>query len=281
VEVSVIKSRASSCVVLCCVLGIGCAGAAPDQDEETLGVADQALLWSNGDSPSAFWEASTQTALRSLAKSGLVNANGQLVETSLTASASGRTVLGYVIGCALPAGSSLYSPDAGASFTGWVGLTPGWASSALNQVADQRWMTACLLQTLNGLGVHVPIRLAGSAAVLADPPGTNASSFTVPDDTAFGNVFVTGGGAYVCTDIGVDLCDVQVSLYSLERICGLSPTCGVSLLGPCSLYCAPGSTGATCVGPDGNTYTEAISTTLQTTVSLSLFPGCSGGDEGP
>jgi hypothetical protein len=261
------------------IVSTGCAlqGSAP----EPVGVAAEPMVWVNGDSPSAFWDPSNQAALVALGQSSLETA-GELSSTPLALTASGQLVLGYVVGCALPAGTSVYSAQAGVSFSGAVGLAPAWASSPLDDSASQRWMTACLLETLNGLGVHVPIRLSGANPALPDQPGDGSSAFTVADSTAFGNLFLaSGGAAYVCSDIKLlgwggllDGCDLQLSLSTLERICGFSPTCGITLLGPCSLSCAAGPDGDTCVDPAGDSYPEAISVTLEQTVALDLYPLC-------
>jgi hypothetical protein len=269
-------SRTSSALLVASTLSLGslgplgCASGAPPGDPEETGAAGQAIMWSNGDLPGDFWATSTQLALQQLARGALVDPTGALAPTPLALTSGGRAVLGYVVGCALPPGTTVTS--AAGSFAGWAGVAPAWASGPLD-TSSQRWMTACLLQTLNGLGVHVPLRLTGSNPGLADLPGTGAASFTVPDATAFGNVFVAGGPAYICTNLGnADACAIEASSYALERVCGASPLCGVTLLGPCALSCAAGPT---CTAPGGAAYPEAISTWLDPTVAVSLLPLCS------
>jgi hypothetical protein len=266
-----VRSKVLALCVGCSFVALGCEVAGPEQ--EPLGTAAQAMVWSNGDDPIFFWQPSTQAAVRALALAPLEDGDGALADASLASTASGQLLLHYLVGCALPSGATVYSDAAQMSFDGAVGLAPEWASSPLASVESQRWMTACLLQTLNGLGVHVPIRLAGSNPALDDAP-EDASTYTVPDASMFGNLFLAGGRAraYACTDIALlDGCTVQASLSTLERICGLSPTCGITPLGPCQFSCRGEKTGAmTCTDPGGNPYPEAISSWLMTSVALTL-----------
>jgi hypothetical protein len=265
-------------IVLVCsgsLSSVGCLAEPSAPGPETLGTAAEPLVWGNGDDPDFFWQASSQAALGALAEAPL-ESGGALASTPLALTTEGQSMLGYVVGCALPAGTSIYSAQAGVSFSGVVGLSPEWTSSPL-AYASQRWVTACLLQTLNGLDMHVPIRLSGANPALADQPDAGASSFTVADDTTFGNLFLSGAGAYACSNVVtglIDGCSMQISMYTLERICGLSPTCGITLLGPCGLSCTAVPGGQTCVDPAGNSYAETIATTLQQTVVLSLYPLC-------
>jgi hypothetical protein len=96
--------------------------------------------------------------------------------------------------------------------------------------------------------------------------------------TAFGNIFSGPQQAYVCADLGVDLaCGLGFSTYTLQRVCGLLPTCGATVLGLCALNCTyDGDDNPTCrvlplLGP---TYPEAISTRLDETGFVSLYPLC-------
>jgi hypothetical protein len=265
-----IKSRVLVLCVSCSVAALGCEVRGPEQ--EPVGTAAQAILLTNGDDPIFFWLPSTQSAVQALALAPLEDADGDLDDTYLASTASGQLLLHYVVGCALPPGATVYSDAAGMSFDGAVGLAPEWASSPLASTTSQRWMTACLLQTLNGLGLHVPIRLTGGDPALADAPG-DAAAYTVPDASMFGNIFLPGGGpAYACTDLALlDGCTVEASLSTIERICGLSPTCGLRLLGPCERYCrGDGPEATTCTAPGGDVYPEAISSWLMTSVALTL-----------
>jgi hypothetical protein len=273
-----VDSRASSVLVAsCCLLVIAC-GADRHNGAGSRTEGQDAIIVMNGDDPEFFWRSSTQMALRALAEAPLAGARGELTGTPLLASDEGRRLLSYVVLCALPAGESLHEGEAGASLEGMVGLAPGWTSAPLQGVEAQRWVTACLLQTLNGLSMDVELRMTGSHPVLSGRGGAAASEFTTPDTTMFGNVFDPDGpAAFACIDnVDVTVCGVDWSAHSLQRICGLSPTCGATLLGPCSLSCAHAEDGhATCDTPEGDRYAEAISTRLHSGLSLDLLAPCS------
>jgi len=231
----------------------------------------------NGLNPVFFWDLGNQQALRSLGAAALVGARGTLPATTLLSTAGGRSVLGYAMRCALPAGDAVQSSN-GVVFQGDIGLAPAWTSRALT-TSEQRWVTACLLQHLNGIGASVPMLLEGSHEALTPGPGDDLSSYTIGDATTFGNVFVQsllGNNAWVCVDPGLELtCGVGISLSTLERLCGLSPTCGVSLLGLCLLHCSYSASGdPSCAPPLGPTYSQAIASKLQEAQLLALYPLC-------
>jgi hypothetical protein len=198
-----------------------------------------------------------------------------LVSTPLLKEASGRSVLRYAIKCALPGGQTVHS-SSGASFKGEDALAPAWTSRALT-TSERRWVTACLLQLLNGVGAHVPILLQGSHPALTPDPGVDLSSYTIQDTTVFGNLFVQSGPAWVCINSSVQLaCGVGWSEHTLQRICGLSPTCGITLLGPCALSCGYDARGvpSTCSPILGEAYAQAITSKLQESGFLALYPLC-------
>lgn len=228
----------------------------------------------NGLDPADFWAPENQAALRSLGAGALLEGGGELVSTALLDSAGGRSVLGYAIRCALDEGNPVERGDF--TFDGRIGLATAWASRGLT-TPEQRWMTACLLQHLNGLGANVPIMLIGSHSALDPVPGEDTSNFNVPDATAYGNLFANTPKAYVCANVPLDLtCGVGLSTDLLTRLCGLSPTCGVSILNLCALSCSYGAEGdPTCSVLLGTTYTESIATRVEETGYLSLYPLCS------
>jgi hypothetical protein len=230
---------------------------------------------SNGLDPFDFWAPENQQALRSLGAAGLLGSGGALVPTSLLDDESGTSVLRHAIRCALPGAQTVQSAS-GASFQGDLGLAPDWTSRALT-TSERRWVTACLLQLLNGVGAHVSILLRGNHPALDPDPGLDLSSYTIDDTTAFGDVFALSGHSWVCVNPGVQLsCGIGASQYTLARLCGLSPTCGATLLGPCIFYCGYDADGAptSCSVPFGSTYTQSIASKLEESVFLSLYPLC-------
>ena len=228
----------------------------------------------NGLSPNDFWAPANQQALRALGSGALLDASGSLAPTPLLDTDSGRSVLKYVVRSALPDGVTVTSAS-GYSFAGARNLAPDWSTRALT-VSEQRWMTASLLDHLNGFGVTVPIMLLGNHPALFTSTGNASSSYTVGDMTSFGNLFGSNPTAYVCAELGVTLaCGLGASTYTLERICGLSPTCGAIHLGLCNLFCSRDAQGSpTCYPLLGSAYSEAISTRVQSNVELPLSLLC-------
>lgn len=256
---------------------VGCGGAEPFEGGEAILAIEEGIIVMNGDDPHFFWQPSTQQALRALAQASLASSLGGVAPQPLLATPKGRALLGHVVGCALPAGETIQT-STGLSFQGAVGLAPGWRSSSLGSGAPSRWMTACLLQTLNGLGAHVPIRLSGRHPSLAVDAGAQGSGFTAPDATMFGDIFdPINPAAFACADVvPSSVCDLNVSASTLLRVCGQSPACGVTFTGLCNLSCSRDQASApTCEAPGGGVYPEAIASNLQQNISLSLGEDCS------
>ncbi|WP_437564110.1 hypothetical protein [Sorangium sp. So ce542] len=257
-------------VIGVCVLAVGC-GVAPADDGESVLVAEQEIIVMNGLQPAYFWKPSTQQALRALAQAplpaGLDSGDG----AALLASAQGRHLVERVVACALPAGATVAAPT-GQSFAGWIGLAPSWASSPLSDGASRRWMTACLLQSLNALGAQVAVHLTGGHPGLADATDSEASEYTVRDAIMFGDLFEPAHPtAFACADNAlIDDCGVALSAKTLERVCGQSPTCRLTLLGHCDAICDRDGAGApTCWAPWSGVYPESIASSLEPLVALS------------
>lgn len=228
----------------------------------------------NGLDPVDFWKPENQQALRALGAGPLLGGDGALVATPLLNTEGGRAVLSYALRCGLAEGTSAEAAG-GQSFEGEIGLAPAWALRGLN-TSEQRWTTACLLSHLNGVGAHVPIMLQGSHPALDPIPGLDITDYNIADATTFGNLFTSSPKAYVCADVGLNLaCGVGLSTHTLTRLCGLSPTCGITMLGLCALSCTYSSGDDPACGPLlGPVYNEAISTRLEETAFLSLYPVC-------
>ncbi|XYI03636.1 hypothetical protein ACMHYB_29260 [Sorangium sp. So ce1128] len=253
-----------------CLLAGGC-GAAPADEGESILVAEQWIIVMNGLDPDFFWKPSTQQALRALAQAPLEEAMGGPWGSALLSSEEGRELAERVVACALPEGATL---EAGSrrSLDGSIGLAPRWASAPLSDAASRRWVTACLLQSLNALDAHVAVHLTGSHPALADAPGSDAQDYSVPDAIMFGDLFNTGRPvAFACADNAlVDECSVALSVKTLERICGQSPSCRLTLLGHCDAVCSRDPAGApTCSAPGSGVYPESIASSLEPLVALS------------
>ncbi|WP_437786711.1 hypothetical protein [Sorangium sp. So ce1097] len=253
-----------------CLLAVGC-GAAPEDEGETILSSEQGIIVMNGVDPDFFWEPSTQQALRALARSSLPEAARGRAGTALLSSADGRHLVERVVACALPEGAAL-ATTSGRSFGGSIGLAPQWSSAPLSDAAARRWVTACLLQSLNAVGAHVAIRLTGGHPGLADAPDGEAAEYTVRDAIMFGDLFdQVRPAAFACADNAlVDACGVALSTRTLQRICGQSPWCGITVLGHCGAICSRDRAGApTCSAGARGVYPESIASSLEPLVALS------------
>ncbi|WP_437733532.1 hypothetical protein [Sorangium sp. So ce1335] len=248
-----------------------------DVRDQPGGGEENQIIVMNGNDPVFFWQPSTQQALRALSEAPLRGADGELSDTPLLAHAEGRRFLSYVVTCALPEGDVLKDAAGTVSFHGAVGLASEWSSGALRDVASQRWVTACLLQTLNKLGMEVEVLMTGRHRSLGERPDASASDYTTPDATMFGNLFHADGAvAFSCTDTEVSTtCDIDLSQHMAQRLCDQSPTCGVTPLGPCDRSCTDVDGHPSCRSPEGDRYAEAISTYVHSTLSLGLPMECS------
>ncbi len=110
----------------------------------------------------------------------------------------------YVVACAVPSKEqrTWRNPETGARFTwtGGLGLAPGWADGRPVSEDEQQLVSACLAAMVNKYGVHVPVSVRGRDArgrELASGPGEEA--FTVREAAFFGNLF-TEEGLFVCSD---------------------------------------------------------------------------------
>ncbi|WP_437781428.1 hypothetical protein [Sorangium sp. So ce1097] len=278
-----INVRSSLAVVAGSLLfASGCVAAPQGGAEDELAVAEDAIIWTNGDAPSFFWQTSTQTELRRLATSPLVDrSTGLLTKTRLLHSAAGRELLHYVVGCALDPGTKVSTSLPAVSFEGAIGLATTWKKAKLGALSSQRWVTACLLQTLNGISAHVPIRMVGNHKGLVDASVQDAVDFSIPDATMFGNLFDPAKvEVFACADAGAaKACGLTWSAFAHLRICDSSPLCGITLLGPCqdeaATHCWTDSLGETvCKTPGATVYTETISTFLDAEGFFALYPSC-------
>ncbi|KYF65747.1 hypothetical protein BE11_08020 [Sorangium cellulosum] len=278
------NARSSLAVVAGSLLfASGCVAAPQDGADGELAVAEDAIIWTNGDVPSFFWQTTTQQLLQRLALSPLVDpATGLLTPTRLLASDAGRKLLRYVVGCALPRGTTVSTSMPAVSFKGAIGLAPTWRTGKLGALSSQRWVTACLLQTLNGIGAKVPIRMVGSHRGLTDASAQDAVDYSIPDATMFGNIFDPAKvEVFACADAAAAAaCGLSWSAFADLRICDGSSLCGITLLGACQdeagADCSINSLGnPVCRTPGNTVYAEAISTFLDETGFTALYPSCS------
>lgn len=231
----------------------------------------------NGTSPSCFWAAGSQQALRTLGGIGLDQGTGDLPEIPLSqVSQSCRQVLRSAIACALTPDQSVRDPVTGESYSGWWGLSPSWVGGAL-EPAGRRYVTACMVQRLNYYETSVPILLEGPHPAIAR--GTSFDSmYPILESTAFGDLFssttpllgvLPAFNAFVCWESTLPQSCGLLGLPLLfeKRICDDAPLCGLIPLGPCSLWCVESGPYWQCrnnlLAPP--TWTETVRVRLETT----------------
>jgi hypothetical protein len=157
--------------------------------------------------------------------------------STLMNSASGRTLVSYIVKCALPSGHSITKKDSGGtsySFPGAVGTAPEWETSTCGTTCQER-MSACLLAHVNTSGVHIPIWLDSEGAI-----GWGTSTdYPYQEGSFFGNVFVSPPVAQYCNGKDFSSATVPGRLGANSNAPYTNPFGGNSL---CSSYCAAHST---------------------------------------
>jgi hypothetical protein len=171
-------------------------------------------------------------------------------------SADGRSLLSYMVRCALPEGHSITKQDShGASYTfqGALGLTPGWETSTCSG-SCQQWISSCLLAHVNTAGIHVPIWIVGQNSYLG---WGQSPSYPNQEGTFFGNIFQpnTAGkiDAYYCEGPGFDKTVVDGRLGSSQAG---APYRDMFASGYCHVNGCTPSTAKTNNVPDG--YTSCV-----------------------
>ncbi|WNG52664.1 hypothetical protein F0U60_30530 [Archangium minus] len=117
----------------------------------------------------------------------------------------GDMVMKYLVQCAVPAGQtrSYTEPDTGLThtWTGNLGLAPGWAKGAPASLEEQQLISACLAAHTNKYGLHVPLSVLGPTASGTHIPysAEELASFPEKEGCFFGNLF-TDEGVFVGSD---------------------------------------------------------------------------------
>lgn len=219
----------------------------------------------NGFAPACAWQSGVIPAYREygqgalwnggLNSTGTLRSNSIMDDPDIVDPACREEALGYLVRCAMPQGSIVIDPVTNARYSGWLGLGSDWRNGALSS-DNQWWVTACVMQHLNGFDLPVPIMLDGARAGLF-PSLQNDPLFTKKDSRIWGNMF-TGVGDFVpnvcyesdlldsCTDytiVDIRLCDTDPSL-----------NCNLNIVGACEDVCTyvkptpnvPGSGGYAC-----------------------------------
>jgi hypothetical protein len=193
----------------------GCASEAGD--DAALGVADQGLESANGLMRNGLMRNGLMRnglMRNGLMRNGLTE-NGLMRNGLLTDEfkswfdedpATSATFMEYLVRCAASEGAdySFTSPTTGLlyTWTGSLGLAPGFASGLEATVAEQQVLSACLGAHTNYYGQHVDMAvegyLADGAAIPKVPNETE--TYWVREAAFFGNLFDPAGALYACRD---------------------------------------------------------------------------------
>jgi len=198
--------------VLCWAVTSGCEPQEPSSELAGLETQAQELGSVNGISAngiSANGISANGISANGLAANGLT-ING-LSQPSFSAwfandPAASDMLMRYLVRCALPAGDSraFTDPETGElhTWTGNLGLAPGWASGAPASLAEQQVITACLLAHVNQSGMHLPISVLGRDAPGNVIPYTQQElmTYSVHEACFFGNLFAPQQALYFGTD---------------------------------------------------------------------------------
>ncbi|MBL0219682.1 MAG: hypothetical protein IPQ07_38180 [Myxococcales bacterium] len=151
---------------------------------------------------------------------------------------SGRDVLSYIVGCALPIGQDLVAKDSTGveyTFPGWIGLAPAWATRAPT-VSERRWVTACLLSRTNVNGVPVKISMRHDTNLALLTSATERATYTQAEGAFYGDLFAPVPVTYACSN------RAWSPLVGTFRACALSPNgiatdCTFTYTGSCTKAC--------------------------------------------
>jgi hypothetical protein len=156
--------------------------------------------------------------------------------STLMNSASGRTLVSYIVKCALPSGHSITKKDSGGtsySYPGLIGTAPEWEAGTCGTTCQER-MSACLMAHVNTSGVHIPIWLDSEGAI----GWGQSTSYPYQEGSFFGNVFVSPPVARFCNGKDFDSATVPGRLGANANAPYTDP---FGTPGPCAGFCTASS----------------------------------------
>lgn len=230
-------------VVFVSAMATACVGD-PDVSTRTQGVVDGNAIATNGIATNGI--ALNGIATNGIATNQLSNNLYLIATTNLMSTDEGREVLKYVIGCAIPVGTTLQGTSGGVTyqFPGEIGLAPSWLRRSLRD-SEQRWVSACLLARVNRFGVPVSISIRGSSSALA-VSGSEAQDYTVEEGAFYGNVFTGDEGPQVWNACqGKDQAAGDTGTLALRDCAQPDPAhpgltlCGFNFAGDCADWAPP------------------------------------------
>lgn len=217
----------------------------------------------NSLAPAAFLD--NGDALHALAGDALDGATTDLVD-----SATGRTLLSYVVRCALANGHSAAFPASSGPdlvYTGLLGFAPDWKLDSLD-VTGRRLMTGCLMAHVNAFETQVPISIRN--AIVGDAGLAEKLLYSSQELAVYGNYFAAEEERelYVCFGkaIGMTVGPLGgviggvlglVPTYLDLRVCSTQGECGFHRVGACYRWPAmPAVTQAACEAQGGSFYDD-------------------------
>ena len=237
------------------VLLAGCV----DDAAEDLGQTQDALTTTNRLAANRL--AANRLAANRLAANRL--AANSLETQGLMSTDGGRELMTYIVGCAIPTGTSLTLQDPNGvqyTYAGWIGLAPAWATRAPT-VTERRWVTACLLARTNVNGVPVNISMRSDTNLALLTSSAERALYTQAEGAFYGDLFATVPVTYACSNRG------WTALVGTFRACALSPNgvttdCGFSYTGACTTACTDTTAPFGACKGAGTSYAEAITINL-------------------
>jgi hypothetical protein len=264
-------------------LGTTLAMGACTVDEEAPVLEEVEFISYNSLAPAVFLDSGD--ALNALAGGAL---NGAM--TGLVGSANGRTLLSYVVRCALATGDSAAFPQAGGPnlvYTGLLGFARDWKGAPLG-ITGRRLMTGCLMAHVNAFETQVPISIRNQ--IVGDAGLAEKLLYSAQELAVYGNYFAAPSEReiYVCFGKAVALALGPlggvvglVPSYLDLRVCSTSEECGFHRLGACYRWpSSPAIKKAACEEQAGSFYEscheapieDQITPAWDETVSVYLQP---------
>jgi hypothetical protein len=206
--------------------------------------------------PAAFLD--NGDALHALAGAALDAATTDLVDSE-----EGRSLLSYVVRCALATGDSASFPRAGAPdlvYTGLLGFATDWKEDSLSETG-QRLMTGCLMAHVNAFETEVPISIRN--AIVGDAGLAEKLLFPSQELAVYGNYFASSSEreVYVCfgkavaQSLGAEGgAGGLLPSYLDLRVCSMSEQCGFQRVGACYRWPSPQVPEAACEEQSGSFY---------------------------
>ena len=225
--------------------------------DEAPQLEEAAFISYNSLAPAAFLD--NGDALELLAGGALDGATTGLVDDE-----EGRSLLSYVVRCALRAGDSAAFPRAGGPdlvYAGLLGFATAWKEDSLSDTG-RRLMTGCVMAHVNAFETQVPISIRN--AIVGDAGLVEKLLYPSQELAVYGNYFAAPSQReiYVCFGKAVaqalgpggNLGGLLPSYLDL-RVCSVSEQCGFHRVGACYRWpTIPSVTQAACEEQSGSFY---------------------------